>query len=180
MRHANDLSFKLVTPEDAAELLIFETQQRDWFERHIEARPKHFYTPEGIVQHIIECLALNAQRRMSPLLIRDKGAIVGRANLREMRNGHGKVGYRIAEQACGQGIAQRALQHLVNEARCVYRLNALSAIVSIDNRASQRVLEKVGFEVGEALPEYSVVGERKLDCVIYEKNMKITAQDRVE
>lgn len=177
MRHANDLSFKLVTPEDAAELLIFETQERDWFEQHIEARSEHFYTPEGIAQHIIECLALNARRRMSPLLIRDKGAIVGRANLRDMHNGHGKVGYRIAEQACGQGIAQRALRHLIGEARCVYRLSTLSAIVSIDNRASQRVLEKGGFEVGEALPEYSLVADQKIDCVVYEKNMKITTQD---
>lgn len=180
MRHANDLSFRLVTPEDAAELLIFETQQREWFEQHIEARSEHFYTPEGIVQHIIECLALNAQRRMSPLLIRDQGAIVGRANLRDMRDGHGKVGYRLAEQACGQGIAQRALQHLINEARCVYRLNTLTAIVSIENSASRFVLEKAGFEVSKTLPAYSLVGERKLDCAVYEKNIKTTAQDSAE
>jgi [ribosomal protein S5]-alanine N-acetyltransferase len=42
MRYANDLTFKLITPEDAAELLVFETQEREWFEQYIEARPEHF------------------------------------------------------------------------------------------------------------------------------------------
>lgn len=171
MRHANDLTFTLIKPEDAADLLVFETQEREWFEQYIEARPEHFYTLEGIAQHIIECLALNAQRRMSPLLIRDKGILIGRANLRDMDNGHGKVGYRIAKQACGQGVAQRALQYLINEARCVYRLNTLTAIVSLENSASRYVLEKVGFKMAETLPAYSLVGERKLDCVVYKKNM---------
>ncbi|AVI62548.1 GNAT family N-acetyltransferase [Halomonas sp. GFAJ-1] len=171
MRHANDLTFKLITPEDAAELLVFETQEREWFEQYIEARPQSFYTPQGTTQHIIECLALNAQRRMSPLLIRKRGTIVGRANLRDMQNGQGKVGYRIGEQACGHGIAQRALHFLINEARSVYRLDTLSAIVSVDNGASRRVLEKVGFEAGEKLPDYSLVAGLRLDSVLYKKDI---------
>ncbi|CAM9995263.1 unnamed protein product [Ectocarpus sp. 12 AP-2014] len=175
MHHANDLTFRLLTPEDAAELLIFETLEREWFEQYIEARPEHFYTPEGITQHIIECLALNAQRRMHPLLIHDRGSIIGRANLRNMRDGHGTVGYRIAQQACGQGIAQRALWHLTSEARSIYRLNTLSAIVSLNNLASQRVLEKTGFEAGEKLPAYSLVADQKIDCVVYEKNLILTS-----
>ncbi|TVP48187.1 MAG: N-acetyltransferase [Halomonas sp.] len=169
MRHANDLTFKLITPEDAVELLIFETTEREWFEQHIEARPNSFYTPEGVARHVVECLALNAQRRMSPLLIRHGGTIIGRANLRDMDNGHGKIGYRIAKHACGQGIAQRALERLINDARCVYRLDMLTAIVSLENSASRHLLEKAGFEVAETLPAYSLVGERKLDCVVYEK-----------
>ena len=171
MRHAKDLTFTLLTPEDATELLSLETQEREWFEQYIEARPKHFYTSEGIAQHIVECLALNAQRRMNPLIIRDKGAIVGRANLRDMRDGHGKVGYRIAEQACGQGIAQRALHQLMHDARCVYRLHTLKAIVSLDNHASVRVLEKVGFEKAETLAAHSLVAGRWLDCEVYKRSI---------
>lgn len=171
MRHTNDLTFALVNPEDAADLLVFETQEREWFEQYIEARSERFYTLEGITRHIIECLALNAQRRMKPLLIRDKGILIGRANLRDMHNGHGKVGYRIAKQACGQGVAQRALQHLINEASCVYRLHTLTAVVSLENGASQHMLEKTGFEVSETLPEYSLVGERRLDCVVYKRSI---------
>lgn len=56
MHHANDLTFNLITPEDAAELLEFETIERAWFEQHIEARPEHFCTPEGVAQHIMAAL----------------------------------------------------------------------------------------------------------------------------
>ena len=74
MRHTNDLTVTLINPEDAANLLVFETQEREWFEQYIEARSEGFYTLEGITQHIIECLVLNAQCRMNPLLIRVKAS----------------------------------------------------------------------------------------------------------
>ncbi|NDL71212.1 GNAT family N-acetyltransferase [Vreelandella alkaliphila] len=169
MCHAKDIAFQLIAQQDAAELLQFEVAERVWFEQHIEARAEHFYTPEGIRQHINECLALNTQGRMRPFIIQHRGAIVGCANLREIGNGYAKVGYRIAQHACGNGLAQKALHYLINEARGVYQLKELFAIVSLDNRASQRVLEKAGFEVIEKLPEYSVVAGRKLDCVVMKK-----------
>ena len=84
IRHTKDLTFSLLTPEDAFELLAFETAERAWFEQHIEARRKQFYTPHGVSQHIVECLALNAHGRMSPQLIRHKGVIIGLANLRDL------------------------------------------------------------------------------------------------
>ncbi|CAH1041802.1 GNAT family N-acetyltransferase [Halomonas sp. TD01] len=169
MRHAKDIAFQLIAQQDAAELLQFEVAERVWFEQHIEARAEHFYTPEGIRQHINECLALNARGRMRPLIIQHRGAIVGRANLREIENGYAKVGYRIAQHASGNGLAQKALNHLISEARCIYQINTLTATVSLDNHASQRVLKKAGFEVMEKLPEYSVAAGRKLDCVVMQK-----------
>lgn len=167
IRHARDLTFNLLTPEDAYELLAFETAERAWFEQHIEARREQFYTPHGVSQHIIECLALHAQGRMSPLLIRHKGAIIGRANLRDIDQVSARAGYRLAEEACGQGIAYKALHHLMKEARCIYGLDTLEAIVSIDNKASRRVLEKAKFTVVDKMPAYSQVGDQRLDCLVY-------------
>ena len=168
VRHARDLAFSLLTPEDAFELLAFETAERAWFEQHIEARREQFYTPHGVSQHIIECLALNAQGRMSPLLIRYKGVIIGRANLHDIDQDSARVGYRLAENACGQGIAHKALNHLMKEARCIYGLDTLQATVSVENKASQRVLEKAKFTVVDKLPTYSRVSEQRLDCVVYQ------------
>ncbi|MBP5979208.1 MAG: GNAT family N-acetyltransferase [Halomonas sp.] len=168
IRHAKDLTFRLLTPEDAFELLAFETAERAWFEQHIEARREQFYTPHGVSQHIVECLALNAQGRMSPQLIRHKGIIIGRANLRDIDQGRAQVGYRIAENACGQGIAQKALHHLMKEARCIYGLDTLQATVSIENTASQHVLEKAKFTVVDKRLDYSPVADQCLDCVVYQ------------
>ena len=168
IRHARDLTFSLLTPEDAFELLAFETAERAWFEQHIEARREQFYTPHGVSQHIVECLALNAQGRMSPQLIRHNGVIIGRANLRDIDQGSAQVGYRLAENACGQGIAQTALNHLMKEARCIYGLDTLQATVSVENKASQRVLEKAKFTVFDKLLSYSQVTDQRLDCMVYQ------------
>ncbi|GGC77137.1 GNAT family N-acetyltransferase [Vreelandella lutescens] len=169
MRHANDVTFHLLTPEDVSELLRFEIAERDWFEQHIEARPECFYTPQGVAKHMIECLALNAQRKMNPLIIRERGVIIGRANLRNIQGGDAKAGYRIAQSACGRGIAQMALKQLMNEARCVYGLTQLAAVVAVDNVASQRVLEKAGFRIVKRLPRYSTVNGELKDCRLMEQ-----------
>lgn len=166
MPHTNDVTFSLLTPEDTAELLNFETREREWFEKHIEARSERFYTFEGVAQHIVECLALHARGRFSPLIIRARGVMVGRANLRDIADGHAKVGYRIAQSACGHGLAQTALRRLVKEARGVYGVTSLTAIVSVDNVASQRVLEKAGFNVANRLPCYSLVNGQHQDCLV--------------
>ncbi|MGP9643324.1 GNAT family N-acetyltransferase [Halomonas sp. AOP22-C1-8] len=172
MRHAKDLTFSLLTPEDAVDLLAFETAERAWFEQHIEARYRHFYTPQGVSQHIVECLSLNAQRRMSPLLIRKRGMLIGRANLRDIDEHQAKVGYRIAKSACGQGVAYRALKHLMKEARGVYGLTTLTAIVSVENDASQHVLQKASFDAMDILPAHSQVADKRVDCLVYQCALK--------
>ncbi|MBZ5487339.1 GNAT family N-acetyltransferase [Halomonas aquamarina] len=166
-RHGRDLTFSLLTPEDAFELLAFETAERAWFEQHIEARKEQFYSSHGVSQHIIDCLALNAQGRMSPLLIRHKGVLIGRANLRDIDGENASIGYRLAACACGQGIAQKALKHLMKEARCMYGLETLTAVVSVENQASRRVLEKAGFDAVDKLPDHARVADRRLDCLVY-------------
>ena len=57
MSHVKDVTFHLLTHEDAVELLQFERAERAWFEQHIEARPECFYTLQGVAKHIIDCLA---------------------------------------------------------------------------------------------------------------------------
>lgn len=167
IHHGRNLTFTLLTPEDAFELLAFEMAERAWFEQHIEARKEQFYTPYGVSYHIMECLTLNAQGRMSPLLIRHKGTIIGRANLRDIDGESATVGYRLAAGACGQGIAHKALKHLMKEARCVYGLDTLTAVVSVENSASQRVLEKAGFSVIDKLLAHALVADQHLNCKVY-------------
>lgn len=163
--------FALLKPEDAAELLAFEVAERAWFERYVEARDPRFYCPQGAVKHIIECLSLHAQNRMLPLLIRCReGRLIGRANLKQIdqTRGTAQVGYRLARNACGRGIAQKALRHLLKEARCTYGLHHLSAYASVENPASQRVLEKAGFKARQKLPGHSLVAGQRLDCWAYQ------------
>jgi ribosomal-protein-alanine N-acetyltransferase len=99
------------------------------------------------------------------------GAIVGRANLKSIDRTAltAEVGYRVAASHVGQGLATRALAHLLALARDEWRLRKLTAIVTEDNSASAAVLLKSGFSYVSRLPAVAVVQASAVDGLIYER-----------
>ena len=76
------------------------------------------------------------------------------------------VGYSVVSDAQGQGIASEALRALCEYAFAQTGVTALNAYVLAENRASQRVLEKLGFVQTDVLPKvYRVNGVFHDDCV---------------
>lgn len=139
---------RTLQPDDAVQLLHFEQANRHWFERHVEPRGDAFYSLEGVADHIREFLAAHADGTRHPCVIVDgQGAIVGRANLKEIDRlaGTAEVGYRIAASHVGMGLASRAVGHLVDVARVSWQLKHLHAFVADGNAASARVLQKSRF-----------------------------------
>ncbi|VVN39846.1 hypothetical protein PS662_05393 [Pseudomonas fluorescens] len=135
---------------DAQALLKFEVDNREWFERHIDARGAAFYSVQGVTDHIREYLAEHAAGTWHPFVIEeDGGRIVGRANLKAIDTSArtAEVGYRIAQSACGRGLATQAVKHLIREAQRRWNLTHLMANVYVENIASTKVLERCGFLV---------------------------------
>jgi RimJ/RimL family protein N-acetyltransferase len=56
------------------------------------------------------------------------------------------IGYGVAPSRWGRGVATRAVADLINWARSDSRLNWVGAETGVENIASQRVLERSGFE----------------------------------
>lgn len=134
--------------DDAERLLRFEQDNRDWFERHIAPRAAAFYSPDGVRAHVRSFLGAHAKGTLHPCLIVDEdGAVIGRANLKDIDRhaGTAEVGYRIAASCTGQGAASAAVRHLVGLARTTWQLEQLLAYVGHRNAASARVLEKCRF-----------------------------------
>jgi len=137
---------------DVDALLAFETLNRPWFESHIDPRPSSFYSPHGVQQHIEHYLKGFAEGVWHPFVIEDgegngERHIVGRANLKDINTAKGlaEVGYRIAQDACGRGLATRALRHLIEQAQRRWGLEQLVAYAYHTNAGSQRVLTRCGF-----------------------------------
>ncbi|MFS2069796.1 GNAT family N-acetyltransferase [Pseudomonas sp. CT11-2] len=133
---------------DAEALLAFELDNREWFERHIDARGSAFYSMQGVTDHIDAYLADFAAGTWHPFVIEDDaGNIVGRANLKgiDMTERSAEVGYRIAQNACGQGLATLAVRHLIQQAQLHWNLKQLVATVYAENIGSAKVLERCGF-----------------------------------
>lgn len=150
---------RTLSAADADQLLQFELAHRNWFEQHIEPRGDAFYSPEGVRGHIAIFLAAHAAGSLHPcVLTDDAGIIIGRANLKDIRqqNRSAEVGYRIGQSHVGRGLATVALRFLIGLAETEWQLATLSAFVRTRNVASARVVEKCGFVPGpESEPDLS-------------------------
>ncbi|XP_010674903.2 uncharacterized protein LOC104890975 [Beta vulgaris subsp. vulgaris] len=78
------------------------------------------------------------------------------------------VGYAVSKEYWNKGIASRALKLGINQVIKDYPdLVRLQAFVSVENKASQRVLEKCGFLQEGLLRKYSYVKGQLKDMFIY-------------
>lgn len=105
------------------------------------------------------------------LFRRTRGApqLVGAAGLGQDPDGGVELGYWIARPYWGLGYATEAAEAVVGIARDALRLRTLSAGHFVDNPASGRVLEKIGFRpTGEIGRRYSAARRTSADCRLFE------------
>ncbi|MDX6358826.1 MAG: [ribosomal protein S5]-alanine N-acetyltransferase [Nocardioidaceae bacterium] len=138
--------------EHAAALLAFETANRAYFSASISDRGDAYF------EHFAERLEalLDDQRAGGGayyVLVAEDGAVLGRFNLVLAGDGVALLGYRVAEQVAGRGVATATVRDLCALAVARHGVTTLRAATSHANVASQRVLLNAGFEpVGPADP----------------------------
>lgn len=130
----------------------FELENRAYFAQSISDRGDAFY--DGLAERLDSMLAEQAAGTSAFYVYVDEGgAILGRFNLYEIKDGVANLGYRVAQHAAGRGVATAAVRELCGLAATRYGLHALMAATSCENVASQKVLTKIGFvPVGPADP----------------------------
>lgn len=78
------------------------------------------------------------------------------------------LGYAVSKEYWNKGIASRALKLSINQVIKDYpEVVRLEALVSVENKASQRVLEKCGFLKEGLLRKYSYVKGELKDLLMY-------------
>lgn len=137
----------------APAVLAFELANRDYFAASISDRGDEFFDrfPE---RH----RAMLAEQAVGTcafyVLVAEDGTVLGRFNLYDLEDGSAKLGYRVAQQAAGRGVATASVLELCRIAAARHGRHTLRAATSHDNAASQKVLAKAGFvPVGPAAPE---------------------------
>ena len=139
-------------PEDAQALLSAIADQG--ILRHLASAPSPYMLRDA------EAFLSQPRDPLLPafiLLERTNGAprLIGAAGLGRRPSGAVEIGYWIARAHWGRGFATEAGTALIDIARAL-RLPALDASYFIDNPASGRVLDKLGFEpTGIIAPRYS-------------------------
>ena len=98
----------------------------------------------------------------------DSGAILGSVGLMrgDADSGRAEVGYWVAAEHRGRGIAPAAVE-LISERAFAAGWHRLELHIDPDNVASRRVAEKAGFQFEGVLREYDLIKERRVDVAMY-------------
>ena len=133
-------------------VLAFELANRSYFSATISDRGDEFF--EDFASAYAELLAEQDTGQSAYfVLVAEDGAILGRFNLRDIANGSAVLGYRVAENVAGHGVATTTVDQLCREAATTFGLRTIRAATSDANIGSQRVLLKAGFVlIGPADP----------------------------
>ncbi|WP_025026416.1 GNAT family N-acetyltransferase [Caldalkalibacillus mannanilyticus] len=143
-----NIDIQLLQEQDAEELYQFECKYRAFFETMVPSRGEDYYHFESFLGKHQELLQEQQQGISFFYLIRnDAGQIVGRMNLVDIHpiEQVASIGYRVGEEFTGQGVAYQALKQLIERVQESTAIQQLQAKTTINNIASQKVLEKNGF-----------------------------------
>jgi len=124
--------------------LAFELANRDYFAAFISDRGDYFF--EHFTEQYRALLAeQDAGMGAYYVLVAEDGSILGRFNLFFTGGGTAKLGYRVAQDVAGRGVATATVREVCRLAVDRHGLHTLDAATTSENLASQRVLAKCGF-----------------------------------
>jgi len=104
------------------------------------------YTEDHARLYIEECIDAPEDRLPFAITDAETGAVIGSIDMRVNRLLTGHVGYWVAAEARGRGVAPDALRALSRWAFAELGLGRVELVTDPDNIASQRVAEKAGFQ----------------------------------
>jgi RimJ/RimL family protein N-acetyltransferase len=138
--------------DHAQAVLAFERANRAYFAASIPDRGDAFFE-----QFADRFNALLAEQEAGicafHVLLAEDGSVMGRFNLVDIEDRTADLGYRVAEQVAGRGVATATVRELCRLAATRYGLRTLRAATTHGNVASRKVLTKAGFvPIGPADP----------------------------
>ncbi|GIF74934.1 GNAT family N-acetyltransferase [Asanoa siamensis] len=144
----------------AAPLAAVYLANREFLAPFEPDRAESFYTAAGQLERIE---AVHSDPHVHRCVIESDGEIVGMISLSVIEYGPAQsanLGYWVAQAANGRGVASKAAALMLETAFGEFRLHRVQAGTKLDNIASQKVLERNGFErIGVARSYLHVAGE---------------------
>jgi ribosomal-protein-alanine N-acetyltransferase len=159
-------------PVDAAWLARLHAENRDFLAPFEPERPDGFCTEAGQLAHVEGAVRARADDVAYAFAIVAEGEPAGTITLSNVARGpfqNANVGYWVDGSRNGKGIATRAVALAVEHAFGELGLHRVQAGTLVDNRASQRVLEKNGFHRIGVSPRYLLIAGAWRDHVLFAK-----------
>ncbi len=157
---------------DAPELAEAYVANRGYLQPWEPVHPDGFYTVGGQQDAVDRCLAVQADSRGFFWVLVDGPSIVGRVSLSNVVGGaflSSDVGYWVAEEYQGRGLASAAVEVVSNVARESLGLHRIQAGTVVNNVASQRVLERCSFTMIGLAPQYLHINGEWQDHLLFQR-----------
>jgi ribosomal-protein-alanine N-acetyltransferase len=145
--------------DHAPAVLAFEQANRAYFAASISDRGDEYFEHFG-ERH--QALLADQETGLGAyyVLVADDGSVLGRFNLVFVEDGVAELGYRVAQQVAGRGVATATVRDLCSRVASEHGTITFRAATSDGNVASRHVLRNAGFlEVGPADP--SAIGGKQ-------------------
>lgn len=163
---------RLPTNDDADVLAKLLRGNRAFLAPWQPIRGGRYFTDEG--QHeVVE--AMLEQHRLGNsvpfVILGSPGQVVETINIQSVIRGAFQscaVGYWLAEDVQGRGLATTALREVAHHAFRELRLHRIQAETLVNNLVSQRVLARVGFRQYGVAPKYLKIAGQWQDNLLYQ------------
>ncbi|MGY1885177.1 GNAT family N-acetyltransferase [Blastococcus sp. SYSU DS0753] len=163
---------RLLALDDAPVLTHLVRADREFQAPWEPARDERWYTEAGQRTDVRAALERHDAGLALPcVILDDSGAVVGRITLNNVVRGafqSGSLGYWVASAANGRGLATRAVAEMLRRAFTDLALHRVEAGTLLHNAASQRVLQRNGFERYGVAPHYLRIAGRWQDHVLFQ------------
>lgn len=159
---AESLLVRPAEPADTVPLAGLYRANRDHLAPFEPTRDEEFFTEQGQATRLAALLAEREQGRAYPYVIEADGEVAGRITVTNVVRGpfcSGSLGYWVAADHTGRGLATAAVTHVVDDCFTRHGLHRIEAATLVDNLASQAVLRRTGFtEIGRAAGYLRIAG----------------------
>lgn len=164
---------RLITRSDAEALSGLQLRSRVFLAPWEPARSEDYFTAAGQLADVETALGRYERGEAVPFVVMDDdGAVAGRLTLSGLVRGPFQscsMGYWLAEDRTGRGLATQAVAAAVEHAFMGLGLHRVQAETLLTNTASQRVLARSGFDQYGLAPRYLKIAGAWQDHLMFQR-----------
>jgi [ribosomal protein S5]-alanine N-acetyltransferase len=141
-------------------------------------RPEQWFTATGQRERLDGALEDYSNGQVVPWVLVERGRIIGAITLTNIARGpfrSASLGYWLAVDVLGRGLATRAVEAVAEIADTELNLHRIEASTLVNNVTSQRVLDRAGFVKIGLAPTYLHIAGAWRDCNLYQRILNETA-----
>jgi ribosomal-protein-alanine N-acetyltransferase len=167
-----EVQLRIATLDDAPALADAQVRSREHLRPWEPVRDEKWFTAAGQTERMTYQLERYKNGLVVPWVLVEGDRIVGAITLSDLVPGpfrSAALGYWLAVDVIGRGLATRAVETVAEIADTDLKLHRIEASTLTWNTASQRVLERTGFSQIGFAPTYLHIDGYWQDCNLYQR-----------